>query len=166
MSYSHQSTRFSRIALAVSGVVAVAAIIVGCLLWGHCSALEHRIDNLEARINSGSTYVAGEDSVSQRIIAKEGNLLPVEIADFFIGDKGFDSVQEYYGSLGIVIGEQVEDLPGWHDCQLPNGWFLQYNASGNSRDESVSFHAADGTEMFTLIVYKDPSLLTAHLCPN
>lgn len=111
-------------------------------------------------------YASDPESMANRIVAAEGGLLPVtstaldenvpglafkELHMF----TGFETVSDFYESLGITLDAPAPECPGWYYCTLPEGWRISYdNHPNRSRDEDVHFYDANGNQPFYLITYK------------
>ena len=116
------------------------------------------------------------DSMANQIVAASGNLLPMpEALDFILNVKvagytdseiqywtGYASVRDFYeAGHGIVLGDEI--YPGWHKCQLPEGWTITYRDSTPGVGEDVVFFDADGKKAFSVITNKNATDLTAML---
>lgn len=113
-------------------------------------------------------YPSIEGSIASRISAACGQLLPVE-AEAFMSDidcsfertcddlkrhTGTESPREFYQQIGITIQEPQKDLPGWYQCQLPDGWCAKQDTPTIGRDEQVVLYDAAGKIQFGVICSK------------
>ena len=126
-------------------------------------------------IDTDVHYESISGSVANRIEEANGQLLPVDASAFqcetilkdvpfprsefswFQFDTGyaFSNPREFYKHLGIKIQKPQGDMPGWYQCQLPNGWHTERVAVTFSRDESTHFCDKTGKTRFTIISRKD-----------
>ena len=115
-------------------------------------------------------------SMARQIAATEGNLLPMPTAlddtygvisegrtDSVIQRRtGYATVQDYYESYGIVLGEEL--YPGWQRCRLPKGWYVEYDDTpSNELEEIIRFFNQSGEETFCVITSKDETDRSARL---
>ena len=85
-------------------------------------------------------------------VASQGGVLPVGAVEFLSGNRSkFDSARDFYESIGVKVGEQSEDLPGWHVVTVPKGWNVSASRlSSSSPNGSVTYLDADGNVVFSV----------------